>query len=85
MLSLSVAVPYPRRKSVFPSEGRVSLHEHHPLIYSYDGNCTRKCHMRIEFCVKLGVLYSMMVTLNKIGEKQFRLLSRNGFDVKITE
>lgn len=26
-----------------------------------------------------------MVTLNKIGEKQFRLLSRNGFDVKIKE
>lgn len=26
-----------------------------------------------------------MVTLNKIGQKQFRLLSRNGFDVKIKE
>lgn len=29
--------------------------------------------------------YSMMVTFNKIGEKQFRLLSRNGFHVKIKE
>lgn len=49
LLSLRVAVPYPRRNNVFPSEGRVPLHEGH--------TCTRKYHMRIELCVELDVLW----------------------------
>ena len=45
----------------------------------------RKRHIKIEFCVRLSVLfcdYSLLVTLHEIGEVYVRLLGTNGFHVK---